>query len=86
MTQIQPVVFPLNLGTANCFIMNISANNSIPGGVLTYNLLDNSSNPPARLAQGIFQLTEEQFLAHGSDKTWVINYIAEQLGVTIVTE
>lgn len=86
MTKIEPVVFPLNLGTTNCFIMNISANNSTPGAVIFYSLLDDTSTPPKRITNGNFQLTDEQFEAHGNDKTWLLNYVADQLGATIVEE
>jgi len=84
MTKIQPVVFPLNLGTANCFIINISANNSVTGAVINYTLLDDIVTPPKRLSNGIFKLTEEQFTNHGNDKAWIENYVANQLGVIIV--
>lgn len=84
MTQIQPVVFPLNLGTANQLLINMSANNSSEGAVIAYALLDDASTPPKRLSNGLFQLTEEEFTSHGNDKEWITNYVANQLGVTVV--
>lgn len=84
MTQIQPVEFPLNLGTANKLIINISANNSMQGAIVSYALLDDTFTPPKRLSNNVLQLTEEQFADHGNDKEWILNYVAEQLGVILI--
>ena len=84
MKQIQPVVFPLNLGTANQISIGISANASQPGARISYMLSDNSITPPKPLSQGAFTLTEEQFTDYGNDKAWIERYVADQLGVTFL--
>jgi hypothetical protein len=86
MIQIQPVVFPLNLGTANSISVNISTNLSIPGARISYTLIDNTIIPLRYLSNGFVNLTEEQFTDHGNDKEWVENYVLDQLGVTKVVE
>jgi hypothetical protein len=84
MTQIQPVVFPLNLGTADSISINLSSSTSNQGATVSYMLLDKTSTPTKRLSQGFFNLTEEQFADHGNDKAWIENYVADQLGVTLI--
>jgi hypothetical protein len=86
MTQIQPVIFPLNLGTADRITISISANASIPGARISYLLLDSTVTPIKHLSQGFFNLTEEQFIDLGNDKTWVENYVVNQLGIEIISE
>ena len=61
MTQIEPVVFPLNLGVANQIDINISANADVIGGRIIFSLFDNTSSPIKRLSNGFFDLTEEEF-------------------------
>jgi len=84
MIQIEPVVFPLNLGTANQLDVNISANPSIGGARINYSLIDGSYTPIKRLTHGSFNITESDFVTHGSDKDWITNYVVGQLGVTLI--
>lgn len=86
MTSIQPVVFPLNLGTANIINITLPANTSDSGASIVYSLLDSTSTPLKRLAMGQYIITEEQFTYHGTDKEWIENYVAGQLGVTLIVE
>ncbi len=85
MIQIQPVVFPLNLGTADKISINISANANEQGAKIRYILFDNSSSKIKFLSSGILELSEEQFLNHGNDKDWITNYTVQQLGIVIVS-
>lgn len=84
MKEIQSVVFPLNLGTANKITIGMSVNPFQSGARLSYLLLDGTVTPVKHLSQGTFTLTEEQFTSHGNDKEWIENYVAEQLGVTFI--
>ena len=86
MIQIQPVVFPLNLGTADKIDIYLSTNTSNNGAFIRYSLLETSSSPLKRLSSGRIELTEEQFTLHGNDKAWIENYTIEQLGITAITE
>lgn len=86
MAKIQPVVFPLNLGTANKLEINIGANPSVLGARVSYLLLDSTVIPHKQLSNGFLNLTEEQFIAHGNDKKWVEDYVVEQLGVTKIVD
>jgi hypothetical protein len=86
MTSIQPVAFPLNLGTANKISITLSASTSDSGANIVYSLLDTSVTPFKRLATGRYDITEEQFTDHGNDKVWIDNYVADQLGITFIVE
>lgn len=81
--DIQPVQFPLNLGTADRLLVRIGISMDIEKTGIRYILLDksNTANP---LARGGFPLTQEQIDAHGNDINWAYSYVAEQLGVTLV--
>lgn len=84
MIQIQPVVFPLNLGTANRIQISINSNIDTPGARISYSLLDTSDNILRRLSNGYFDISEEDFATHGNDKDWVLNYVVMQLGITLI--
>jgi hypothetical protein len=84
MIQIQPVTFPLNLGTANYVAINITTNTSNQEARACYLILDKTVTPSKRLSHGFFTLTEEQYTSHGNDKAWIENYVAGQLGVTLI--
>jgi hypothetical protein len=86
MTSIQPVAFPLNLGTANKISITLSASTSDSGANIVYSLVDTSTDVLKRLAMGQYNITEEQFTDHGNDKEWIENYVADQLGVTLIVE
>lgn len=86
MTNIQPVVFPLNLGTADKLEIHLSANPSVLGANVSYILKNTKTIPHKHLSNGFFTLTEEQFVAHGNDKEWVENYVIEQLGVIKIVD
>ena len=84
MKEIQPVIFPLNLGTADKVSIGISASSSQSGARISYLLSDSSVTPPKPLSQGLFTITEEQFANHGGDKVWIENYVADQLGINLI--
>ena len=84
MKQIQPVVFPLNLGTANYVAINISINTSNQEARACYLILDKTVTPSKQLSHGFFTLTEEQYASHGNDKEWIENYVLGQLGATLI--
>ena len=86
MTPIQPIIFPLNLGTADKISITLTASTSDSGANIVYSLLDTSTTPLKRLATGRYDITEEQFADHANDKEWIENYVADQLGVTIIVE
>ena len=86
MAKIQPVDFPLNLGTAHKLEINLSANPSVLGARVSYILINNKITPSKHLSNGFFNLTEEQFAAHGNDKEWIENYVIDQLGVTKIVD
>lgn len=86
MAKIQPVVFPLNLGTADKLEINIGANPSVLGARISYLLLSSTTIPHKQLSNGFLNLTEEQFIAHGNDKKWIEDYVIEQLGVTKIVD
>jgi hypothetical protein len=94
MTQITPIVFPI-LGTANELLVRIlSFEADAPTATTYYELVEqiettvdgNVSISTKPLANGNYTLTEAQFAAWGEDNAYVVQCVADHLGVTIVTE
>ena len=81
--DIQPIQFPLNLGTADRFLVRISLGIQEENSFISYLLID-SSNTSKPLARDKFTLTQEQIDNHGNDINWAYDYAAEQLGVTLI--
>jgi hypothetical protein len=80
MKQIQPVVFPLNLGTATILNAYCINDNLTTSATFYYALL---SDAQVQLSQGNLTMTGEDY------KTWQTNqyawdWIATQLDVTII--
>jgi len=81
--KIQPVEFPLNMGSADTLLVRIGLSIDIEKSFVIYLLLDsNSTEKP--LSRGRFPLTQEQIDNHGNDINWAYDYAAEQLGVTLI--
>lgn len=79
---IQPIVFPLNQGTAtrlSVLVLNFSTDATT---CTTYWQL--LTEEGVQLSQGNYTLTEEQFLTWGTDNSVVNEYVAEAIGVTII--
>jgi hypothetical protein len=79
---IEPVVFPLNQGTAtqmSVLILNFTTEATT---CETYWQLLTEDNK--QLSQGNYTLTEEQFAAWGTDNNVVNQYVADDIGVTIL--
>ena len=83
MAKIQPIVFPLNVGTAtemSVLILNFETNATT---CTTYYEL--KTDEGAVLTNGNYTLTEDEFAAWGTDNTWVENCVAMAIGVVITT-
>jgi hypothetical protein len=84
MAKIQPIVFPLNQGTAtemSVLILNFQTDATT---CTTYYEL--KSEEGAVLTNGNYTLTEEEFAAWGLDNAWVTECVAQAIGVTIIQE
>lgn len=79
---IEPVVYPLNEGTATrmtVLVLNFSTEATT---CTTYwQLLTEEGK---QLSQGNYTLTEEQFATWGTDNNVVNEYVADAIGVTIL--
>jgi hypothetical protein len=79
---IEPVVFPLNEGTATRLTVLVL---NFPTDAVTcttyWQLLTEDGK---QLAQGNYTLTEEQFAAWGQDNNFVNECVAEAIGVVII--
>lgn len=79
---IEPVVYPLNEGTATrmtVLVLNFSTEATT---CQTYwQLLTEEGK---QLSQGNYTLTEEQFATWGVDNSVVNQYVADAIGVTII--
>jgi hypothetical protein len=81
---IEPIVYPLNEGTAtqlSVLVLNFSTNATT---CTTYWQLLTEDNK--QLAQGNYTLTEEEFAAWGTDNNVVNEYVANAIGVTIINQ
>lgn len=79
---IQPVVFPLNEGTATRMTVLVL---NFPTDAVTattyYQLLTEEG---AQLRQGNYTMTEEEFAAWGTDNTYVNQCVADAIGVVLI--
>jgi hypothetical protein len=83
MAKIQPVIFPLNTGTAtemSVLILNFPTDADT---CTTYYELKTDEGKV--LSNGNYTLTPEEFLLWGEDNTWVETCVANAIGVVIVT-
>lgn len=79
---IQPVVFPLNQGTATRMTVLVLNFETTATTCTTYwQLLTEEGQ---QLAQGNYTLTEEEFTNWGTDNLVVNQYVANAIGVTII--
>jgi hypothetical protein len=79
---IQPVVFPLNEGTATRMTVLVL---NFPTDAVTattyYQLLTEEGT---QLRQGNYTMTEEEFAAWGTDNTYVNQCVADAIGVVLI--
>lgn len=79
---IEPVVFPLNQGTATRMSVLILNFETTATTCTTYwQLLTEEGQ---QLSQGNYTLTDEQFATWGTDNSVVNQYVADAIGVTII--
>jgi hypothetical protein len=84
MAKIQPIVFPLNAGTATemtVLILNFETNATT---CTTYYELKTDEGKV--LSNGNYTLTEDEFSAWGEDNSWVTECVASAIGVTIIKD
>ena len=79
---IQPIVYPLNEGTATRMSVLVLNFETTATTCTTYWQL--LTEEGVQLSQGNYTLTEEQFLTWGTDNSVVNEYVAEAIGVTIL--
>ena len=81
---IEPVVYPLNAGTAtqmSVLILNFTTEATT---CTTYWQL--LSEDGLQLSQGNYTLTEEEFASWGTDNNYVNEVVAAAIGVTIINQ
>jgi hypothetical protein len=79
---IQPIVYPLNEGTATR--MSVLVLNFETTAVTCTTYWQLLTEEGVQLAQGNYTLTEEQFLTWGTDNSVVNEYVAKAIGVVII--
>lgn len=82
MTQIQPITFPIK-GTAtqmSVLVLNFETNATT---AVTYWQLFTEDN--TQVLDGNYTMTEEQFAEWGYDNNVVNEYVADAIGVTIIS-
>jgi len=80
MKQIQPVVFPLNLGTAVILSAYCINDNLSTSATFYYALL---SDTQVQLSQGNLTMTSQDY-ADWTTNDYAYNWVAEQIDVTII--
>ena len=79
---IEPIVYPLNEGTATRMTVLVLNFETTATTCTTYwQLLTEDGK---QLSQGNYTLTEEQFTAWGFDNNVVNEYVADSIGVVII--
>jgi len=79
---IEPIMFPLNQGTATRMTVLVLNFDTTATTCTTYwQLLTEEGQ---QLSQGNYTLTEEQFQQWGTDNSVVNEYVANAIGVTIL--
>ena len=84
MAKIQPIVFPLNAGTAtemSVLILNFETN-----AVTCTTYYELKTDEGAVLTNGNYTLTEQEFAAWGFDNEYVAECVASAIGVTIIKD
>ena len=80
--SIQPIVYPLNEGTATRLTVLVLNFETTATTCTTYwQLLTEDGK---QLSQGNYTLTEEQFAEWGTDNSVVNEYVAEAIGVVLI--
>jgi hypothetical protein len=83
MAKIQPVIFPLNAGTAT--EMSVLILNFETTAVTCTTYYELKTDDGKVLSNGNYTLTEEEFKAWGNDNEWVAECVANSIGVVILT-
>jgi hypothetical protein len=79
---IQPVVFPLNEGTATRLtVLVLNFPTDATTATTYYQLLTEEG---VQLRQGNYTLTEEEFANWGTDNNVVNQYVADAIGVVLI--
>ena len=79
---IEPVVFPLNEGTATRLtVLVLNFPTDATTATTFYQLLTEEG---AQLRQGNYTLTEEEFANWGTDNNVVNQYVADAIGVVLI--
>jgi hypothetical protein len=79
---IEPVVFPLNEGTATRMtVLVLNFPTDATTATTYYQLLTEEG---AQLRQGNYTLTEEEFANWGTDNNVVNQYVADAIGVVLI--
>jgi hypothetical protein len=79
---IQPIVYPLNEGTATRLSVLVLNFETTAVTCTTYwQLLTEDGK---QLSQGNYTLTEEQFVTWGTDNNVVNKYVADAIGVVLI--
>jgi hypothetical protein len=87
MSKIQPVIFPLNAGTATEMTVLILNFETSATTCTTYYELKSEGTEEVTskvLSNGNYTLTEEEFAAWGFDNEYVAECVANAIGVTII--
>jgi len=84
MAKIQPVIFPLNAGTAT--EMSVLILNFETSAITCTTYYELKTDEGKVLSNGNYTLTESEFAAWGTNNEYVAECVANAIGVTIIKE
>jgi len=85
MAKITPVVFPLNLGTADEIIIRTSFQLEDKTANIMYEFRNSTiADRRTRLSSGFLNMPEDIFTEWGADNQFIIDWVAGQLGLELI--
>ncbi len=85
MAKITPVVFPLNLGTADEIIIRTSFQLEDKTANLMYEFRNSAiADRRTRLSSGFLNMPEDIFTEWGADNQFIIDWVASELGIELI--
>lgn len=71
------------LGQLNNIVVEMSTNMDEPGATISYHLTSDSLDMQNVISFGSFNVDEEFYLAHATEKQFILNWVVDQLQLTL---
>jgi hypothetical protein len=74
------IITEKNVGALNKLTVEMSVSMEIEGATISYNLSNDAANV---ISFGSFKVDEEFYLAHATDKQFILDWVIKQLQLTL---